>query len=435
MEWTEVSNHKRKKGDNCSNVSSDDEINLQVTGEKKIKINPASNESAAQGNNLSSNSVNGNLKTQADGGKKTKENPVSYGTGEKMKPIVVQESYEVVMNTVSSLTLKSRPVFKVKTKSITQVVCDNLVDKKKITDALKVKQIHFHTFSEPTERSQTFVLKGFYEISCDELTEILKNSGLPVSKVTNPFKNEVRYVYLVHFLPSSFMNIGILNHAHRQIEHLIVKWENLKKAGKPPLQCYNCQRFGHSSYNCGFPYRCIKCDSSHQPGECDRKDPSIGLPVCVNCKGNHAANFKLCPAAVEFKAHTQTAKEPAQKLQGRLEGPAIRKGAKQQPALESLNEFPLLQSSSQHPPNVSVNSGPTFANQVKGKGVSLSLNSHQSLASGFVRAQGIYEGNPLVRESLDLFFGLLEELNKCDTRAKCMSVLHSHLIAAIPDHD
>lgn len=101
------------------------------------------------------------------------------------------------------------------------------------------------------------------------------------------------------------------------------------------IQCHRCQRFGHVSSNCEMPFRCIKCDSAHLPGECGKdiyehtinehgevlykRDPEgkrikatdvngIALrkkddkgieikPFCVCCKKEgHPANFKGCEA-------------------------------------------------------------------------------------------------------------------------------------------
>lgn len=88
------------------------------------------------------------------------------------------------------------------------------------------------------------------------------------------------------------------------LAHQAVKWEYFRRSSV--FQCHNCQRFGHTSRHCGFEYRCVKCDTSHKPGECPRtKDPTVkeaSRPHCVNCgergKG-HTANFRGCPVLRE----------------------------------------------------------------------------------------------------------------------------------------
>lgn len=83
------------------------------------------------------------------------------------------------------------------------------------------------------------------------------------------------------------------------------------------IQCYRCQRFGHSSTNCGMTPRCVKCLLSHESGKCflpkytslkeseriegqdEVKSPKAS---CVNC-GNvsHPASWRGCPTHLMIK--------------------------------------------------------------------------------------------------------------------------------------
>lgn len=70
------------------------------------------------------------------------------------------------------------------------------------------------------------------------------------------------------------------------------------------IQCRNCQRLGHTAFNCCFEYRCVKCSESHDPGKClipKRKVENKGkapekstLLKCALCGEGHAANYKYC---------------------------------------------------------------------------------------------------------------------------------------------
>ena len=55
-----------------------------------------------------------------------------------------------------------------------------------------------------------------------------------------------------------------------------------------PIQCYNCQRMGHTSYSCTGKTRCLVCAGEHTKDKCNniRKQ-------CTDCKGNHLANSTL----------------------------------------------------------------------------------------------------------------------------------------------
>ncbi|GFS49257.1 probable RNA-directed DNA polymerase from transposon X-element [Trichonephila clavipes] len=61
---------------------------------------------------------------------------------------------------------------------------------------------------------------------------------------------------------------------------------------KKPNQCWRCQGFFHSSEVCYLPIKCLKCAGPHEAKNCNRafEDPLI----CVNCGGEHAANWRQC---------------------------------------------------------------------------------------------------------------------------------------------
>lgn len=65
-------------------------------------------------------------------------------------------------------------------------------------------------------------------------------------------------------------------------------------------QCRRCQKFGHAAANCNNVYRCVKCTSDHRPGECLKTKED--KPECVNCNGDHSANYKKC---ISYEEYTQ----------------------------------------------------------------------------------------------------------------------------------
>ena len=85
-----------------------------------------------------------------------------------------------------------------------------------------------------------------------------------------------------------------LNHNHKIIDGTGVKWVLLQKSNKKVAQCFRCQNWGHMSANCGLPARCVKCSDSHNHGSCPRVSRD-GDAKCVNCNGDHTANFRGCP--------------------------------------------------------------------------------------------------------------------------------------------
>lgn len=64
---------------------------------------------------------------------------------------------------------------------------------------------------------------------------------------------------------------------------------NVKEYIKPPLRCYNCQKFGHIAGACRGKRKCAKCGGDHIIQNCKAE-----APKCPNCDGDHAAGFHGC---------------------------------------------------------------------------------------------------------------------------------------------
>ncbi|XP_076337481.1 uncharacterized protein LOC143239824 [Tachypleus tridentatus] len=63
-----------------------------------------------------------------------------------------------------------------------------------------------------------------------------------------------------------------------------------------PLQCFQCQRFGHSKTSCRGSLTCARCGGKdHDAYEYDRD------PHCVNCNSSHPSYFRSCPKWLEEK--------------------------------------------------------------------------------------------------------------------------------------
>ena len=56
-----------------------------------------------------------------------------------------------------------------------------------------------------------------------------------------------------------------------------------------PVQCWNCQRLGHTSGSCKSKVRCRKCAGNHP-----KKDCTSPTMKCANCGGPHNANSRDC---------------------------------------------------------------------------------------------------------------------------------------------
>ncbi|KAG5673598.1 hypothetical protein PVAND_003630 [Polypedilum vanderplanki] len=229
--------------------------------------------------------------------------------GVRIKPIFVQGNLVTVRNIISNIVLKIKPTLKCAGKAV-QINCSNSADKNTIITKLRSQQIQFHTFTEIVEKKQIIVLKGFYSDSIENIKDILNQAGLTVSSIRAIVKNDDSAIYAIQFAQS--ISLKSLNHNHRVIDSVVVRWEPLDRSKKRPTQCYRCQQFGHASVNCGYQVRCVKCLESHEPGACKRTSRE-GTAKCVNCDGDHAANYKGCQAFKKYQEKLEANAKPKKK--------------------------------------------------------------------------------------------------------------------------
>lgn len=170
---------------------------------------------------------------------------------------------------------------------------------------------YIHTLVK--DRPKSLLLKGIKQFSADYILKELKNLSLPnveilkVSPVT--FKNRNDHSESSHLLvqvtpDSDVTAIKKIN----LLAHQRIKWEKLLP--KSIYQCKNCQRVGHTSSQCALPYRCVKCNVTHQPGGCAITEKiDKNLLYCVNCDDNgYPANYNGCPF-IKFAIKVQKSKK------------------------------------------------------------------------------------------------------------------------------
>ena len=56
-----------------------------------------------------------------------------------------------------------------------------------------------------------------------------------------------------------------------------------------PVQCYRCQRLGHTAQGCRAKVRCLICGGEHNKEVCSSQQVK-----CANCSGTHTANSRYC---------------------------------------------------------------------------------------------------------------------------------------------
>lgn len=326
--------------------------------------------------------------------------------GKFAKPVFVNTNFQVVRNVLNTIPFTSKPVCKVRGINSTQVLCLNVEDKKKLVVKLQSQQIGFYTFTDPVNKPNYFLMKGFYDASSSEVLTALQSSSVPAVKVSDFIRNENYVIFLVHFDKS--VNVHLLNHSHKYVDGIVVKWEMLKKSNKRPIQCYRCQAWGHASTNCGLPERCVKCSDPHEKGACPRISRE-GNPTCCNCGGSHSSNHRGCPV---YKQH-----------QDKLNARSKRQSSAvthRRPANENYDsEFPNLGGHAVPTNNNSQVGNFSFAQTLKDSNVNQNNNAFIKLS----QAQAKLNSIPNINESINAFVRMVDELSSCNDQQGRLNIL------------
>ena len=122
-----------------------------------------------------------------------------------------------------------------------------------------------------------------------DIKDVLKDLNYSPSKIS--FKNNRN-----DFTNTVFVSFSSIKDYDRIIDEGKIcigfqRYRVEKRYKLPPIQCFKCQKFGHTTLTCKSRINiCRKCSGSHTTKECT----SLTL-ICALCKGNHPASAKICP--------------------------------------------------------------------------------------------------------------------------------------------
>lgn len=234
----------------------------------------------------------------------------------KIPPIkIFGQSAKQISNKLEALQITK---FSMKKISKTHILhAEQLADFQKIRQSLKDENAQHFSYTPAEIKNKTFILRGLD--GDEEPTEILdalnalNTTSVQFVSVKKLNTKQPNSLFMVQASASSVeANLTKIN----KLNHVIIKWEKLQR--KDVLQCRRCQRLGHTASNCGMQYRCVKCNSPHDPGQC--KLPA-GVQhenhevFCISCNEfGHPASYHGCPQIVRFKQNIATKKQANQRV-------------------------------------------------------------------------------------------------------------------------
>lgn len=221
---------------------------------------------------------------------------------------------------------------------------------------LRERGVHSYSYTPKDLKQMSLVLRGLYHGQDVEDVKVALDSAIPgavsrVAKFTTPhsLKNKTDTgLFLINLVPGKGLND--VQHIRYLLSQTIT-WEIPKKK-EQEIQCHRCQRWGHVSRNCNSEFKCVKCDISHSPGECQRQKTETSAPHCVNCNiSGHTANWKGCPMYKRYLLRKEQLKkarelkETAKTNANRAHSSCLRSPGKSYASHFKFNETPNHQKS------------------------------------------------------------------------------------------
>lgn len=165
---------------------------------------------------------------------------------------------------------------------------------------LEEKKLEFYSYQPKAEKGIRVVIKGIdHTVDPQEVKEDLEKLNFKVNWVHN-IQNKFRQpqpMFKVELMPNSSIlgknkvhpiyDIKFILHRRVTIE------EPYKRSG--PIQCLNCQEFGHTRTYCRLKSVCVVCGGNHTSDNCQAKNDTNIPKKCGNCGESHTANYRGCP--------------------------------------------------------------------------------------------------------------------------------------------
>lgn len=177
---------------------------------------------------------------------------------------------------------------------------------RKVTNNFDEKKKNYYTYQLKSAKGLSVVIKGIESsVPTSEIKDALQSEGYEVKSIVNVInKNKIpQPLFRVEIAFDKHMikkNEPHPIYSKRYLLHRKITVEQPHKR-KDPVQCQNCQEYGHTKTYCKLPAVCVICGDSHKTLECKGPKDDPKIKKCSNCGANHTANFRGCPIFVYMK--------------------------------------------------------------------------------------------------------------------------------------
>lgn len=274
-----------------------------LTNDVKLKVTRKSNTDVSQ------------LDQSASSPSTSKQVPASISTRSKTPtlikkppPIVVTDmDFKLMTKLLSEKIGHNMFSFRRINEHTTHINTKSMLEFRATCELLPKTDAEYHSFTPKEDQLSNVVLRHLdASYNAEDIKEGINELALDITihKIMK-LPTISNKLWLIQLGPGSDSKQLLLQ---KYLLHQNVIFEPKMKNGI--AQCKNCQLYGHSSRNCNHKYRCVKCTEKHGRGECPRTlNPELveqTPPKCVNCNGDHPANFRNCPYFEKINQYKQT---------------------------------------------------------------------------------------------------------------------------------
>lgn len=130
------------------------------------------------------------------------------------------------------------------------------------------------------------------------MKEALENDGFKVKTVINIINREKlpQPLFRVELEPGDIKLKKGEIHPIYNVKYLLYRRVTVEEPHKRngPVQCLNCQEFGHTKSYCQLPAVCVVCAELHCSSSCNKQKSERDARKCSNCGEKHTANYRGC---------------------------------------------------------------------------------------------------------------------------------------------
>lgn len=188
----------------------------------------------------------------------------------------------------------------------TKVQILNETHYRQVVKELEKTSKQFYTYQLKSTKGLTIVIKGIEAgVDTNEILKALEEQNFEAKSVFNILnKNrQPQPLYKVELLPDGKkLKKGEVHPVYllRYLLNRRITVEEPRKR-KDPIQCQNCQEFGHTKAYCKLASICVICANVHSTNQCPENRENATAKKCSNCGGSHTANYRGCPVFTALK--------------------------------------------------------------------------------------------------------------------------------------